>query len=163
MARHVFMPRLSQDMTQGRIVEWLKREGEAVQEGEPLVSVESDKAEVELQAPQAGILRRVLVGAGEETDVGTPLAILAGAGENIEELLVKALKEAPRPVAAPPPLPSREAAGPAAPAPPGKRQPVSPAARRVARELGVEISHLVGTGAGDDSPWHAVKWRWDCI
>ena len=148
MARHVFMPRLSQDMTQGRIVEWLKREGEAVQEGEPLVSVESDKAEVELQAPQAGILRRVLVGAGEETDVGTPLAILAGADENIEELLVKALKEAPRPVAAPPPLPSREAAGPAAPAPPGKRQPVSPAARRVARELGVEISHLVGTGAG---------------
>jgi len=103
MAQQVLMPRLSQDMTQGRIVEWLKKEGEAVKEGEPLVSVESDKAEVELQAPQSAILRRVLVGAGEETDVGTPLAILAGADENIEELLVKALKEAPRPVAAPPP------------------------------------------------------------
>jgi pyruvate/2-oxoglutarate dehydrogenase complex dihydrolipoamide acyltransferase (E2) component len=148
MAQHVCMPRLSQDMTQGRIVEWLKKEGEAVKEGEPLVLVESDKAEVELQAPQSGILRRVLVGAGEEADVGTPLAILAEADENIEALLEKALKKAPRPVAAPPPLPSREAAGPSVPVPPGKRQPVSPAARRVARELGVELSHVVGSGAG---------------
>ena len=151
MAQQVLMPRLSQDMTQGRIVEWLKKEGEAVKEGEPLVSVESDKAEVELQAPQSGILRRMLVGAGEEVDVGTPLAILGEAEENIEELLKKpeeSPKKPPRPVAAPPPLPSSEAAGRGVPGPPGKRQPVSPAARRVARELGVELSHVVGTGAG---------------
>jgi len=148
MAQQVLMPRLSQDMTQGRIVEWLKKEGEAVKEGEPLVSVESDKAEVELQAPQSGILRRVLVGAGEEADVGTPLAILAEADENIEALLEKPLKKAPQPAAAPPPLPSSETARPGALVPPGKRQPVSPVARRVARELGVEISHVVGTGAG---------------
>ena len=56
MAQHVRMPRLSQDMTQGRIVEWLKKEGDAVKEGEPLVSIETDKAEVELQAPHSGIL-----------------------------------------------------------------------------------------------------------
>jgi pyruvate/2-oxoglutarate dehydrogenase complex dihydrolipoamide acyltransferase (E2) component len=151
MAQQVLMPRLSQDMTQGRIVEWLKKEGEAVKEGEPLVSVESDKAEVELQAPQSGILRRMLVGAGEEADVGTPLAILAEAGENIEELLKKpeeSPKKPPRPAAPPPSLPSSEAAGRGVPVPPGKRQPVSPAARRVARELGVELSHVVGTGAG---------------
>ncbi len=148
MAQPVLMPRLSQDMTQGRIVEWLKKEGEAVKEGEPLVSIESDKAEVELQAPQSGILRQVLLGAGEDADVGTPLAILAEAGENIEALLEQALKKAPRPVAAPSPFPSREAAGPAVSVSPGKRQPVSPAARRVARELGVEISQVVGTGAG---------------
>ncbi|MFI5342221.1 MAG: dihydrolipoamide acetyltransferase family protein [Candidatus Methylomirabilales bacterium] len=148
MAQPVLMPRLSQDMTQGRIVEWLKREGEAVKEGEPLVSIESDKAEVELQAPQSGILRQVLLGAGEEADVGTPLAILAEAGENIEALLEQALKKAPRPVAAPLPVPSSETAGPAVSVSPGKRQPVSPAARRVARELGVEISQVVGTGAG---------------
>ena len=148
MAQQVHMPRLSQDMTQGRIVEWLKKEGEAVKEGEPLVSVESDKAEVELQAPQSGILRRVLVGAGEEADVGTPLAILAEADENIERLLEKPLKKAPQPAAAPPPLPSSETARPGVLVPPGKRQPVSPVARRVARELGVEISHVVGSGAG---------------
>jgi pyruvate/2-oxoglutarate dehydrogenase complex dihydrolipoamide acyltransferase (E2) component len=151
MARHVFMPRLSQDMTQGRIVEWLKREGETVKEGEPLVSIESDKAEVEFQAPQAGILSRVLVGAGEEANVGTPLAILGGVEENIEEFLKQPqyTPKKPRPpMAAPPPLPSGEAAESRAPVPPGKRQPASPAARRVARELGVEISHMTGSGTG---------------
>jgi pyruvate/2-oxoglutarate dehydrogenase complex dihydrolipoamide acyltransferase (E2) component len=111
MALHVLIPRLSQDMTQWRIVEWLKKEGEAVREGEPLVSIESDKAEVELQAPQSGILRRVLV-------------------------------------AAPPSLPSGEMMATPTPATPGKRQPISPAARGVARELGVEISQVVGSGAG---------------
>lgn len=148
MAQPLRMPRLSQDMTQGRIVEWLKKEGEAVEAGEPLVSIESDKAEVEVEAPQSGILRRVLVGAGEEADVGTPLAILAEAEENIEPLLERPPKKGPQPVAAPPSLSSRETAGPAVGAPPGKRQPASPAARRVARELGVEISQVVGSGAG---------------
>ena len=148
MAQHVLMPRLSQDMTQGRIVEWLKKEGEAVREGEPLVSIESDKAEVELQAPQSGILRRVLVAAGGEVDVGTPLAILADADERIDALLENAPKKSPRPVAAPPSLPSGEMTATPAPATPGKRQAVSPAARRVARELGVEISQVLGSGAG---------------
>jgi len=144
MARQVCMPRLSQTMTQGRVVEWLKREGDAVKKGEPLVSIESDKAEMEVEAPQSGILRRVLVPAGEEANVDTPLAILAGAEENIEELLTG------RPQAAgvtAPPTP-REPAVPGVPAAPGRRQAISPVARRVARELGVEISQVAGTGAG---------------
>ena len=62
MAQHVCMPRLSQDMTQGRIVKWLKQEGEAVKEGDPFVSIETDKAEMEVQSPGSGIVRRVLVG-----------------------------------------------------------------------------------------------------
>ncbi len=151
MAQHVRMPRLSQDMTQGRIVEWLKKEGDAVKEGEPLVSIETDKAEVELQAPQSGMLRRVLVGPGEDADVGGPLAILAGAEENIEELLrtaEEALKKPPQPAAAPPPFPSPEAAAPSMLGTPGKRQPVSPAARRIARELGVDLAQVTGAGAG---------------
>ena len=151
MAQHVCMPRLSQDMIQGRIVEWLKREGDPVKEGEPLVSIETDKAEVELQAPQSGILRRVLLEPGQDADVGTPLAILAEAGENIEDLLKKSeasRKISPQPAAVAPPLPSREATGPSVPGPPGKRQPVSPAARRAARELGIEIVRVAGTGAG---------------
>lgn len=144
MAQLVCMPRLSQTMTQGRVVEWLKREGEAIKKGEPLVSIESDKAEVEVEAPQSGVLRRVLLSAGEEASVDTPLAILAEAGEDIEHLL----KGQPQAVSVAPPPPSSGAAAPSAPATPGKRQPVSPAARRIARELGVEISQVVGTGAG---------------
>ncbi len=150
MAQHVCMPRLSQDMTQGRIVEWLKREGDPVKEGEPLVSIETDKAEVELQAPRSGILRRVLLGPGQDADVGTPLAILAEAEENIEDLLKKSEappRISPQLAAAPPPLPSPAAAAPGAPGPPGKRQPASPAARRIARALGVDLSQVVGTGA----------------
>jgi pyruvate dehydrogenase E2 component (dihydrolipoamide acetyltransferase) len=54
MAQHIRMPRLSQDMAQGRIVQWLKQEGEPVKEGEPLLAVETDKAEIEVQACEDG-------------------------------------------------------------------------------------------------------------
>src|SRR3989304_5263652 len=132
MAQHVCLPRLSQDMTQGRIVLWLKQEGEAVKEGEPLGSIETDKAVMEMQSPGSGILRRVLVGPGQDADVGTPLAILAGAEENIDALLTI------------PGTPSKTtvAPAPARPAPPqaagltpggGTRQPASPVARPAAR------------------------------
>lgn len=151
MAQHVCMPRLSQDMTQGRIVKWLKREGEAVKEGDPLVSIETDKAEMEVPSPSSGMLRLVLVGPGQDADVGTPLAILASPEENIDALLASpeapSKTRAPHAVAAAPPaLP--EAAGLNRTAGGGTRQPVSPVARRVARELGVDLSHVVGTGAG---------------
>lgn len=150
MAHQVRMPRLSQDMTQGRIVEWLKREGDAVQEGEPLVSIETDKAEVEVQAPHSGILRRVLVSAGADVEIGAPLAILGEAGENVEELLKTVVPHVPkpsRPAEAAPTVPSTKAAAPSDSLPTGKRQPVSPAARRVAKELHVDPSQVVGTGA----------------
>jgi pyruvate dehydrogenase E2 component (dihydrolipoamide acetyltransferase) len=151
MAHQVRMPRLSQDMAQGRIVEWLKREGDPVREGEPLLSIETDKAEVEVQAPKSGILRRVLVGAGEDVAVGTPLAILGEATEDIQALVADRAATAtatslPAQAASPRPSAMREAPGSAAGS--GKRQPVSPAARRAARELGVDLAQVVGTGVG---------------
>jgi len=145
------MPRLSQDMTQGRVVEWLKREGDSVQEGEPLVSIETDKAEVEVQAPGTGVLRRVLVDPGAEVEVGAPLAILGAADEDIRSLLAGGSEPRTRPMPAPTgaPAPSAPAAaGRLSPPAPGRRRPASPAARRVARELGVDLSQVAGTGAG---------------
>jgi pyruvate/2-oxoglutarate dehydrogenase complex dihydrolipoamide acyltransferase (E2) component len=136
-------------MTQGRIVKWLKQEGEAVKEGDAFVSIETDKAEMEVQSPGSGILRRVLVGPGQDVDVGTPLAILAGPEENIDAFLI--MTEAPsKTTVAPAPalLASPQAAGLKRAAGGGTRQPVSPLARRVARELGVDLSCVVGTGAG---------------
>jgi pyruvate/2-oxoglutarate dehydrogenase complex dihydrolipoamide acyltransferase (E2) component len=137
-------------MTQGRIVEWLKKEGESVKEGEPLVSIETDKAEMELQAPCAGVLRRVLLGPGTDADVGTPLAILADPGENIEALLEppQLSTKAAAPPAAAPASAQHGVADPGVTAARKGRQPVSPLARRVARDLGVDLSHVVGTGAG---------------
>jgi pyruvate dehydrogenase E2 component (dihydrolipoamide acetyltransferase) len=151
MAHQVRMPRLSQDMAEGRIVAWLKQEGDAVQEGEPLLSIETDKAEVEVQAPKTGILRRILAHAGDDVAVGTAVGIVGDPGEDIEAL-VKVL-------AVPtPPTPARAATGSAAPAasrsqqpgsaPTGKRQPVSPAAKRLAREMSVDLARVAGTGPG---------------
>ena len=81
MTHEVRMPVLSQSMIQGRVVEWLLNEGDKVNKGALLVVVESDKATHELEAPQEGILRKILVEAGTEVDVDTPLAIIADAGE----------------------------------------------------------------------------------
>ncbi len=149
MAQHVYMPRLSQDMTQGRIVRWLKGEGEAVKEGEALVSIETDKAEMEMQSPGTGVLRRILVGPDVDAEVGQPLAILAGPEENIDALL--AIPGLSPKTAASPAETLREArpdAGSGTTARTGTRQPVSPVARRVARELGVDLAQVAGTGAG---------------
>ena len=81
MTHEVRMPVLSQSMLQGRVVEWLLNEGDKVNKGALLVVVESDKATHELEAPQQGILRKILVEAGTEVDVDTPLAIIADDGE----------------------------------------------------------------------------------
>ncbi len=156
--RHLSMPRLSQDMTQGRIVKWLKQEGERVREGEALVSIETDKAVTDVQSPASGMLRRILVEPEQDAEVGTPLAVLADAEDDIEGYLRSLTLPSGKPDAAvrtTAALPGASASprpaetGPAgAKAPAGGRQPVSPAARRVARELGVDVSHAVATGAG---------------
>jgi pyruvate dehydrogenase E2 component (dihydrolipoamide acetyltransferase) len=160
MAHPVRMPRLSQDMVEGRLVAWLKQEGDAVQEGEPLLSIETDKAEVEVHAPKSGILRRVLVRAGDDVAVGAALAILGEAGEDIEDLVkASAVPAQPAPAPVPPAAPARSATvGPQAPAGPvGKRQPISPAARRLAREMGVDLSPVAGTGPGGLVTEHDVR------
>ena len=145
MAEQVKMPRLSQTMTEGRLVQWLKLEGERVRQGEPLATIESDKAEVELEAPVSGVLRRTLVGPGEEVPVDTPLGVLAEPDEDISGLL-----PGRRPgVAVPTSVTTAAqapAAAPQAPAARSGRQPASPVARRVARELGVDLAQVVGTG-----------------
>jgi len=151
MAQHVFMPRLSQDMTQGRIVEWLTGEGGAVKAGEPLVSVETDKAVTDVEAPCSGVLRRVLLAPGEDADVGKPIAILADPDEDIDSLLQEVAEPAatrePPEAATPAPAP-HASAGRAETRRASSRQPVSPAARRLARELGVDLPGVEGTGAG---------------
>jgi pyruvate dehydrogenase E2 component (dihydrolipoamide acetyltransferase) len=144
------MPRLSQDMESGRIVDWLKREGEAVQRGQTILVVETDKAEADVESTEDGVILRILAPVGDEVPVGGPLAIIGAEGETYVEAapgsdLTQAAgaSAASGAAAATVPLPAA-----AAPSSPSGRQPASPAARRVAKELGVDIEAVAWTGDG---------------
>ena len=145
MAQQLRMPRLSLAMTEGRIVEWLKKEGDPVEKGEAVANIESDKSVVALEAPASGVLRKVLVPAGADAVVDTPLAILAARDEDIQGLLSESAgkREAEHARESAP----GTAAGPASLAP-GRRPMVSPVARRLAQQLGVDLSGVAGTGPG---------------
>src|ERR1051325_5398191 len=87
MATKVFMEALSPTMEEGRLVKWLKKEGDAVKSGEPLAEVETDKAIMELVARGDGVLRKRLVAEGESKPVGTLVGVIATADENIDALV----------------------------------------------------------------------------
>jgi pyruvate dehydrogenase E2 component (dihydrolipoamide acetyltransferase) len=105
----VVMPKLSEAMETGKIIKWLKQEGDRVQGGDILAEVETDKADVEMEAFGAGVLRKILVTAGGQVPVGTLIGVVAEPGDDISALLA----EAPAPTAV-----SAAASAPAAPAPP---------------------------------------------
>jgi pyruvate dehydrogenase E2 component (dihydrolipoamide acetyltransferase) len=144
------MPRLSQDMESGTIVDWLKREGDRVERGQVILVVETDKAESDVEAPESGVIRRILAPVGTQVPIGEPLAVIAAESEQDWEKALPGANHEPAATAAP--TPPTATATPAtaahAAAPAGGRQPASPAARRVAKELGVDIALVAGTGEG---------------
>jgi len=132
------MPSLGADMEAGILVEWLKRPGDRIKRGEIVAVVETDKGAIEIEVFEDGVIERLLVEPGKKVPVGTPLAMLAGGGE-------------PAPVKPPAPAPAQPAAEPARPSvvvalPVTGRQRVSPAARRLAAERGIDLAGLAGTG-----------------
>src|SRR3990172_8097085 len=121
----VVMPKLSEAMESGKIIKWLKQEGDRVAGGDILAEVETDKADVEMEAFGGGVLRKILVSAGEKAPVGTLIAVIAETGEDISTVLATAGGGAGRGWGPPPPPPRRPPPpAPAAPAP----RPVAPAA-----------------------------------
>src|SRR5579885_2141421 len=90
MATKVFMEALSPTMEEGRLVKWLRNEGDAVKSGEPLAEVETDKAIMELVARGDGVLRKRLVAEGESRPVGDLVGVIATADENIDALIAGA-------------------------------------------------------------------------
>jgi pyruvate dehydrogenase E2 component (dihydrolipoamide acetyltransferase) len=147
----LLMPRLSQDMESGRVVEWLKKEGDRVELGQAVLLVETDKAEVEVEAPETGLLRRILAPVGTDAAIGSVLAIIAAEGEEDwagatvgADAAAVTVDAGVKPPAAVSLAPASTASDPQSPH--GARQPASPAARRVARELGVDLAQVVGTG-----------------
>jgi len=91
MATKILMPKLSDTMTEGVILKWLKKEGEKVKQGETLVEIESDKADMELEAYDSGILRKIMVPEGGKAEIGAPIAVIAEANEDISALLTDTL------------------------------------------------------------------------
>lgn len=165
MATKVFMEALSPTMEEGRLVKWLKAEGDAVKSGETLAEVETDKAIMELVARGEGVLRKRLLDEGATSPVGALIAVIAGAAEDISSL-VGASAGGPPPAAqaaaaAPPPRdPQPAAASTATQAPPAPvtkgaspeaasgRPRSSPLARRLAAERGLDLGAIGGSGPG---------------
>jgi pyruvate dehydrogenase E2 component (dihydrolipoamide acetyltransferase) len=169
MADQVILPRLGQGMESGTIVRWLKSEGDPVQKGEPLYELDTDKVTQEVEADVAGVLLKILVNEGE-VPVGTPVAFLGEQGEDVPEV-----ETAPAgPTEQQPPADAPAPASPAGTVPESRpertdsgegtvpesrpertdngdgtvpsRIKASPLARRIARERGIELASLSGTG-----------------
>src|SRR5512132_4108368 len=83
MAKPIKMPKLSDQMTEGKIAEWLKHEGDEIKAGDVVASVETEKATLDVEAFEAGVLIRVAVKAGETVPVGAPIAWLGARGEKV--------------------------------------------------------------------------------
>jgi pyruvate dehydrogenase E2 component (dihydrolipoamide acetyltransferase) len=137
------MPILGADMKEGTLTEWRKQPGDPIARGEIIADIETDKADVEVECFLSGVVEQLLVEPGEKVPVGTPLAIIRTAGEP-EAPALPSPAAPPAPEAALPPRARlREAAR--APAPAGRIR-VSPSARQLAQELGVDLSTVTGTG-----------------
>lgn len=142
MATEVTLPRLGQGMESGTIVRWLKAEGDEVAQDEPLYELDTEKVTQEVESPATGVLLRIVAPEGSEVPVGAPICVIGAVGE---EVVVSA-----------PPAPAAQApaAAPAAPAAeaskveaaPDGRVKASPLARRMAKERGVDLAAVVGTG-----------------
>jgi pyruvate dehydrogenase E2 component (dihydrolipoamide acetyltransferase) len=137
----VIMPQIGQDSPRGRIVRWLKRVNDVVQRGDVILTVESEKAIFEVTAEQAGVVLKILYPEDAEVDILQPVAFL---GESGEELSTVALAPPP---AVPSIEPDQKVASPAAPPPPDGSLPLAtPAVRRLARERGVDLRTVRGSG-----------------
>lgn len=141
----VRMPKLGMTMEEGTVVEWRVAPGGCVEKGRILLVIESEKNEAEIEATTSGFLRHVYVSPGETARCGALLgALTETADEAFDPAALLAAEPRPAPRAAPSSSPLRAAAAPR----PGARRPVAPAARALARQLGVAVEDVPGTGPG---------------
>ncbi len=165
MATRIVMSKLSPTMEEGRVLRWLKQEGDPVESGDVVLEVETDKATMEVEAMGSGVLKKILVDENATVPTGTVLAVIAGPDEDISELLAQTRAPAAAATAAgpdgssatstPAPVETPQAAATAAtvitaPAPQhdGGRIKASPLARRMASARGIALNMIQGSGPG---------------
>ncbi|MBV9981655.1 pyruvate dehydrogenase complex dihydrolipoamide acetyltransferase [Bradyrhizobium sp.] len=172
MPINILMPALSPTMEKGNLAKWLKKEGDKVKSGDVIAEIETDKATMEVEAVDEGTLAKIVVPEGtQDVAVNDVIAVLAGDGEDVKAAgAATANKPAPKTAEAPAPKPAAAPAASPAPAPAAAPAPVvtappiapaaspapqgngggrifsSPLARRLAKEAGIEISRIMGTG-----------------
>jgi pyruvate dehydrogenase E2 component (dihydrolipoamide acetyltransferase) len=160
MISEVVMPQMGADMKEGTILRWLKNEGDPVERGEVIAEIETDKANIEIEAFESGVFRKVIVGEGETVDVGTVIAIIADPEDDISaygngagarktgEAAAAARSETEPEASAPSETRAQEAAPPPAAASRAGdgRLRASPVARRLAEERGIDLATVKGTG-----------------
>jgi pyruvate dehydrogenase E2 component (dihydrolipoamide acetyltransferase) len=173
MAVDIVMPQMGESIFEGTITKWLKKPGDKVERDEPLFEISTDKVDAEIPSPSAGVLKEIKVGEGKTVPIQTVVGVIDAAADGAGA--AKAAAPAPAPakaappaapaksaVAAPPPAAPRPAAPaatsapkpaaaagtPSAPAKEGQRIHTSPLVRRMAKEHGVDLSAVPGTGAG---------------
>ncbi len=153
MAELINMPKLGFDMREGKLGEWVVKEGDSVGQGETIAIIETDKASVEVPAFRAGVLHRILVPAGESVPIGVPIAVIGEAGEQIDlaalgvtkaEVKAETKGEVKAEVKVEPVAQAERTAV----ALEGGRLAASPVALRMAAELGIDINKVPGSGPG---------------
>lgn len=151
----VIMPKMGDAMEEGKVVRWLKSPGDEVEKGETIAEIETDKAVVELEAPESGVLQQIIVQEDQTVPVGTTIAAISEVGE------LAGMKGGSAPVAPPresapqaeeteerEDIPSRPPVAEEAPIPPQTDLKASPIARRIAEDAGIDMESVTGTGPG---------------
>ncbi|UUX50198.1 pyruvate dehydrogenase complex dihydrolipoamide acetyltransferase [Nisaea acidiphila] len=173
MAIPVLMPALSPTMTEGKLASWLVAEGDTISAGDVIAEIETDKATMEVEAVDEGVLGKIIVAAGtDNVAVNRPIAVILEEGEDAGSVDINAVaggapapKTAPEPAKAEPakaepgPAPAAPAAAPApaAPAASGDRVFASPLARRMAEQAGLDLGQISGTGPNGRIVKHDVE------
>jgi pyruvate dehydrogenase E2 component (dihydrolipoamide acetyltransferase) len=173
MAVDIVMPQMGESIFEGTITKWLKKPGDKVERDEPLFEISTDKVDAEIPSPSAGVLKEIKVGEGKTVPIQTVVGVIDAAGDGAGAAKAAAPAPAPakaaepakvapaaaaKPAGPPAPAPAAKAASPApaagapaaplAPAKDGQRIHSSPLVRRMAKEHGVDLSIVPGTGAG---------------
>lgn len=147
MATEILMPALSPTMEEGTLAKWLVKEGDSVNSGDIIAEIETDKATMEFEAVDEGVIGKILIAEGTSgVKVNTPIALLLEEGEDASAAVAKPAAAAPAPKAETP-APAAAAPVPAAPkAASGDRIFASPLARRIAAEKGLDLAAIAGSG-----------------
>ncbi len=144
----ITMPKLSDTMVEGTIARWKKKQGDTIETGDILAEVETDKATMEMEAFDDGVLKEIYVGDGGVAKVGEKVALILAEGETAEAAPAAPAPKADSTAGAKPAETPAAPAAPAAAAPTGARVKASPLAKKIAAERGVALESIQGTGPG---------------